>query len=172
MLFEHIELSPRGMPTWQKPYAPCGAVQASVTDAAGAQKMTLTAALGRACIPSTLGVAGLARHDRATVDDVRGEVVTRVVAGVAGDRTLRHQRHLPAGARFQLAICLDATIRTWRRSRGQPSGRATGAYVVKLSVDGPGVGSEAPGTVIRSLRGTNRRRHSRLGNAAAYPVVD
>ena len=45
----HIELSPRGMPTWQKAYAPCGAVQAKVTDAAGVERMTLTAALGHAC---------------------------------------------------------------------------------------------------------------------------
>lgn len=45
----HIELSPRGMPTWQKGYAPCGAVQAKVADASLAEHMTLTAALGHAC---------------------------------------------------------------------------------------------------------------------------
>jgi len=45
----HIELSPRGMGTWQAPYAPAGAVQNKVTDAAGAEKMSLTAALGHAC---------------------------------------------------------------------------------------------------------------------------
>jgi hypothetical protein len=45
----HIDLSPRGMPTWQQPYAPCGAVQAKITDAAGAEKMAMTAALGHAC---------------------------------------------------------------------------------------------------------------------------
>lgn len=45
----HIEASPRGMGTWQKPYAPAGAVQSKVTDAAGAEKMTFQAALGHAC---------------------------------------------------------------------------------------------------------------------------
>ncbi|MBZ5582847.1 MAG: peptidase C45 [Acidobacteriia bacterium] len=45
----HVELSPRGMGDWQAPYAPAGAVQNKITDAAGAQKMTLSAALGHAC---------------------------------------------------------------------------------------------------------------------------
>ena len=50
----HIDLSPRGMPTWQQPYAPCGAVQSKVTDATGAEHMTLTAALGHACVACRL----------------------------------------------------------------------------------------------------------------------
>jgi hypothetical protein len=58
----HIDLSPRGMPTWQKAYAPCGAVQAKVTDAAGAEKMTLTAALGHACGISYKAAPHLAEH--------------------------------------------------------------------------------------------------------------
>jgi hypothetical protein len=45
----HIEASPRGMGTWQRPHAPAGAVQNKVTDAAGAEKMTLHAAFGHAC---------------------------------------------------------------------------------------------------------------------------
>ncbi len=45
----HVETSPRGMGTWQLPYAPAGAVQNKVTDAAGAAKMSMTAALGHAC---------------------------------------------------------------------------------------------------------------------------
>jgi hypothetical protein len=45
----HVEASPRGMGTWQAPYAPAGAVQNKVTDAAGAEKMTLHAAMGHAC---------------------------------------------------------------------------------------------------------------------------
>jgi hypothetical protein len=45
----HVEASPRGMGTWQKPYAPAGAVQNKVTDAAGAEKFTFHAALGHAC---------------------------------------------------------------------------------------------------------------------------
>ena len=34
----HIDFSPRGMAAWQAPYAPAGAVQNKVTDAAGARK--------------------------------------------------------------------------------------------------------------------------------------
>jgi hypothetical protein len=45
----HIDVSPRGMGTWQSPYAPAGAVQNKITDAAGAEKMSLSAALGHAC---------------------------------------------------------------------------------------------------------------------------
>jgi Phospholipase B len=45
----HVEDSPRGMGTWQSPYAPAGAVQNKVTDGAMARKMTMTAALGHAC---------------------------------------------------------------------------------------------------------------------------
>ncbi|MGA2146922.1 MAG: C45 family peptidase [Bryobacteraceae bacterium] len=45
----HVELSPRGMPTWQAPFAPVGAVQNKVTDAASAERMTFFAALGHAC---------------------------------------------------------------------------------------------------------------------------
>jgi hypothetical protein len=45
----HVELSPRGMGTWQAPYAPAGAVQNKVADAASAENMSLTALLGHAC---------------------------------------------------------------------------------------------------------------------------
>jgi Phospholipase B len=45
----HIDLSPRGDQPWQLPYAPAGAVQNKVTDAAMAGKMELTAAAGHAC---------------------------------------------------------------------------------------------------------------------------
>ncbi len=45
----HIELSPRGMGAWQSAFAPAGAVQNKVTDAAGAARMSFTAALGHAC---------------------------------------------------------------------------------------------------------------------------
>ena len=54
----HIEISPRGMGTWQAPYAPAGAVQNKVTDAAGAEKMSMTAALGHACGMAVPGTAG------------------------------------------------------------------------------------------------------------------
>jgi Phospholipase B len=45
----HVDLSPRGMGTWQAPHAPSGAVQNKVTDAAGAENMSLYAAMGHAC---------------------------------------------------------------------------------------------------------------------------
>ncbi len=45
----HVDLSPRGMPTWQPPFGIAGAVQNKATDAAMAAKMEFTAALGHAC---------------------------------------------------------------------------------------------------------------------------
>ena len=58
----HIELSPRGMPTWQGPYAPVGAVQNKITDAAGAEKLTFFAALGHACGRDFKAAPHLAKH--------------------------------------------------------------------------------------------------------------
>jgi hypothetical protein len=58
----HIELSPRGIATWELPYAPSGAVQNKVTDAAGAEKMSLTAALGHACGTGFKAAQHLAQH--------------------------------------------------------------------------------------------------------------
>ena len=58
----HIDLSPRGMGEWQGPYAPAGAVQNKVTDAAGAEKMSLTAALGHACGLHYRAADHLAKH--------------------------------------------------------------------------------------------------------------
>jgi hypothetical protein len=58
----HIELSPRGMGSWELPYAPSGAVQNKVTDAAGAEKMSLTAALGHACGMGFKAARHLAQH--------------------------------------------------------------------------------------------------------------
>lgn len=58
----HVDLSPRGMPTWQTPYAPVGAVQNKVTDAAGMEKMSLTAALGHACGLHFKAAEHLAKH--------------------------------------------------------------------------------------------------------------
>ena len=45
----HIETSPRGMGTWQPPHAPAGTVQNKAADAAMAEKMTISAALGHSC---------------------------------------------------------------------------------------------------------------------------
>jgi len=58
----HIEFSSRGMGTWQAPYAPAGAVQNKVTDAAGAEKMSLTAALGHACGTNFKAAEHLKKH--------------------------------------------------------------------------------------------------------------
>jgi len=45
----HIELSPRGMGDWQKPYGIAGAVQNKVADAAMAERMSIAVAAGHAC---------------------------------------------------------------------------------------------------------------------------
>jgi len=58
----HIDLSPRGMGTWQPPYAPSGAVQNKVTDGAGADKMSMMAALGHACGLRYKAADHLAKH--------------------------------------------------------------------------------------------------------------
>jgi hypothetical protein len=58
----HIEVSPRGMGSWQSPYAPCGAVQNKITDAAGVEKMSMSAALGHACGIHYKASEHLARH--------------------------------------------------------------------------------------------------------------
>jgi hypothetical protein len=58
----HIENSPRGMGTWQAPYAPAGAVQNKITDGASAEKMTMWAALGHACGVSYKASEQLAKH--------------------------------------------------------------------------------------------------------------
>ena len=45
----HVDLSPRGLPPWELPYGPAGAVQNKVADAALAGRMSFTAAAGHAC---------------------------------------------------------------------------------------------------------------------------
>jgi hypothetical protein len=45
----HIDLSPRGIKPWQPEYAPAGAVQAKVTDAGMAERMSFTASMGHSC---------------------------------------------------------------------------------------------------------------------------
>jgi hypothetical protein len=45
----HVDISPRGMPPWQPPFAPAGTVQNKATTAAMAEKMQLVAAAGHAC---------------------------------------------------------------------------------------------------------------------------
>jgi hypothetical protein len=58
----HIESSPRGMGTWQAPYAPAGAVQNKITDGASAEKMTMWAALGHSCGVSYKASEQMAKH--------------------------------------------------------------------------------------------------------------
>jgi hypothetical protein len=45
----HVDLSARGLPPWEPPYGPAGAVQNKVADAAMAGRMSFTAAAGHAC---------------------------------------------------------------------------------------------------------------------------
>lgn len=45
----HVDLSPRGLAPWQDAWGPAGAVQAKITDAALARRMTLEAAMGHPC---------------------------------------------------------------------------------------------------------------------------
>ncbi len=45
----HVDLSPRGMGAWQKPFGIAGTVQNKVSDAAMAERMSLVAAAGHAC---------------------------------------------------------------------------------------------------------------------------
>jgi hypothetical protein len=47
---------------WQPPYAPAGAVQNKITDAAGAEKMTLQAYLGHSCGTSFKAQEHLSKH--------------------------------------------------------------------------------------------------------------
>jgi phospholipase B-like protein len=45
----HVDKSSRGMPTWQGPYGPAGAVEAKVADSAMAEKMSFVAGAGHPC---------------------------------------------------------------------------------------------------------------------------
>jgi len=58
----HVDLSQRGLPTWQPPYGIAGAVQNKVSDAALAEQMSLVAAAGHACGITFKAAAHLAKH--------------------------------------------------------------------------------------------------------------
>jgi hypothetical protein len=58
----HNDLSPRGMPGWQAPYAPAGAIQNKAADAAMAARMAFSAAAGHACGLDFLAAPHLAAH--------------------------------------------------------------------------------------------------------------
>jgi hypothetical protein len=58
----HIDKSPRGALPWAGPYAPVGAVQSKVSDAAMAEAMTLRAALGHSCGIGFKAAGHLSKH--------------------------------------------------------------------------------------------------------------
>ena len=58
----HIDLSPRGLTDWQKPYGIAGAVQNKATDAAMAAKMEFSGAAGHACGVSFKATEHLQAH--------------------------------------------------------------------------------------------------------------
>jgi hypothetical protein len=58
----HIDLSTRGSKPWQPPYGIAGAVQNKAADAAMAERMSFTAALGHACGIHFRAAAHLAAH--------------------------------------------------------------------------------------------------------------
>jgi hypothetical protein len=58
----HVDLSPRGIKSWQEPYGPAGAVQAKVSDSAMAERMSLTAAVGHSCGINFKAAEYLAQH--------------------------------------------------------------------------------------------------------------
>ncbi|MBZ5498034.1 MAG: peptidase C45 [Acidobacteriia bacterium] len=58
----HIDLSPRGLGSWQLPYGAAGAVQNKVADATMAERMSFTAAAGHACGTHFQAAAHLKAH--------------------------------------------------------------------------------------------------------------
>jgi hypothetical protein len=58
----HVDLSPRGLPTWEPPYGIAGAVQNKVADNALAEQMSFAAAAGHACGISFKAAPHLAQH--------------------------------------------------------------------------------------------------------------
>jgi hypothetical protein len=58
----HVDLSPRGIKSWQEPYGPAGAVQAKVSDSAMAERMSLMAAVGHSCGINFKAAEYLAQH--------------------------------------------------------------------------------------------------------------
>lgn len=58
----HVDLSPRGLPSWQPPYGIAGAVQNKVTDSTMAEQMALRVAAGHACGIDFKAAAHLKAH--------------------------------------------------------------------------------------------------------------
>jgi len=62
----HVDLSRQGLPGWQPPFGPAGAVQSKVTDAAMAERLTFRAAMGHACGMNFKAAEHLRRHPEFT----------------------------------------------------------------------------------------------------------
>jgi hypothetical protein len=58
----HVDLSARGMKSWQEPYGPAGAVQAKVTDSTMAGQMSFVASMGHSCGIDFKAAEHLAKH--------------------------------------------------------------------------------------------------------------
>jgi hypothetical protein len=58
----HVDLTPRGMPTWQGPYGPAGTVQSKVADARLAGEMSFLASAGHSCGIDFHAASFLAAH--------------------------------------------------------------------------------------------------------------
>jgi hypothetical protein len=58
----HVDLSPRGSPSWEPPYGTAGAVQNKIADAALAEQMSFAAAAGHACGINFKAADHLSKH--------------------------------------------------------------------------------------------------------------
>ena len=82
----HNEVSPRGLPSWQPPYGPAGAVQNKVADAKLSERMSLWAAMGHACGTPFHAAEHLAQHkdlawEKGIVEDLKPGPWTLFEAG-------------------------------------------------------------------------------------------
>ena len=125
----HRSVARAGWGRGRPPYAPAGAVQNKITDAAGAEKMTFHAALGHACGDQLQSVGASreaqrirldarhpARHARARLGEVLGEVAARSHKLADPSRS----GGSPAGS---LSQCLGHPIRDCLRARRHNSRR-------------------------------------------------
>ena len=81
----HVELSSRGMGTWQAPYGTAGAVQNKATDSALAEKMEFVAAAGHACGMDFIAAKHLLQHpeiawERPALRDMKAYPWTTIAA--------------------------------------------------------------------------------------------
>ena len=58
----HVELSPRGLKPWQAEFGPAGVAQVKVADAAMAERMSFTGAIGHSCGLDFKAAAHLRQH--------------------------------------------------------------------------------------------------------------